>query len=190
MTPKTFVHPTAVVDEPSNIGSGSRIWHFSHVMSGARIGERCILGQNVFVGSRASLGNGVKVQNNVSIYDTVSLEDDVFCGPSVVFTNVMIPRAFIERKSEYRPTVVKRGSSLGANATIVCGVVIGEYSLVGAGAVVTHDVPAYGLVLGTPARRTGWVCQCGIRLAVGEGPRICETCGKAYWVTASLCVPR
>ena len=156
-----FIHESSYVDEGAVIGDGTKIWHFSHVLSGAQIGERCSLGQNVNVGSRAVIGNGVKIQNNVSIYDNVIIEDDVFCGPSCVFTNVINPRAFVERKDEYKKTIIKKGASIGANATIVCGVTIGEYALVGAGAVVTKDVPPYALVYGSPARVMGKVDRDG-----------------------------
>lgn len=152
-----FVHESSYVDDGAKIGKGTKIWHFSHVMSGATIGENCVIGQNVNVGSRAVLGNGVKVQNNVSIYDDVILEDGAFCGPSCVFTNVFNPRAFVERKDEYRKTIVKKGASIGANATIVCGVTLGEYCMVGAGSVVTKDVPPYTLVYGVPAVARGKV---------------------------------
>jgi UDP-2-acetamido-3-amino-2,3-dideoxy-glucuronate N-acetyltransferase len=174
------VHPTATVDDGAQIGAGTRVWHYCHVMSGARIGERCILGQNVFVGATARIGDGVKVQNNVSIYDAVELEDEVFCGPSMVFTNVINPRAFIERKREYRPTLVRRGATLGANCTILCGHTIGAYALIGAGAVVTHDVPDYALMVGVPARHAGWVCRCGATLVGMEGPLQCTECGARY----------
>lgn len=171
------MHESAYVDEGAEIGAGTRIWHFSHVMPGARIGERCSLGQNVNVGSRAVLGNGVKVQNNVSIYDDVIIEDDVFCGPSMVFTNVNNPRAFVERKHEYRRTVVRRGASIGANATVVCGATLGAYCFIGAGSVVTKDVPAYAMVYGTPARFRGWVCKCGVKLPESLS---CSECGIKY----------
>jgi len=174
----TFVrHESAYVDQGAQVGSGTRIWHFSHIMAGAKIGKNCSLGQNVNVGSRAVLGNGVKVQNNVSIYDDVVIEDDVFCGPSMVFTNVINPRAFIERKQEYKKTIVRRGASIGANATIVCGVTLGAYCFVGAGSVVTKDVPDYSLVYGSPARQHGWVCTCGVKLTEAM---ICPECGKTY----------
>ena len=174
-----WVHPSAIVDPPADIGQGTKIWHFSHVMAGARIGVRCVLGQNVFVASRAVIGDGCKIQNNVSLYDDVVLEDDVFLAPSAVFTNVVNPRAFIERKHEYRKTVVGRGASVGANATVVCGHNIGAYAFVGAGAVVTKEVPPYALVTGVPARRVGWMCRCGIRLPAGPRP-VCPACGQGY----------
>lgn len=174
------IHPTATVDPGAVIGEGTRVWHYSHVMAGARIGARCVLGQNVFVASGATVGNGVKIQNNVSIYDGVFLEDDVFCGPSMVFTNVIDPRAFIERKNEYRPTRVGRGATLGANATVLCGHTIGPYAMVGAGAVVTHDLPAHALAVGVPARQVGWVCRCGVRLPEAGATLSCEACGASY----------
>ena len=175
-----FVHSSSFVDDGAVIGAGSKIWHFSHVMPGAVIGERCNLGQNVVVMPGTRLGNNVKVQNNVSIYEGVVLEDDVFCGPSCVFTNVMNPRSHISRKAEYRRTLVRRGATIGANATVVCGVTVGEYAFIGAGAVVTADVPSYGLMVGVPARRVGWMCQCGVRLNVGGGTARCEACGSTY----------
>ena len=180
-----FAHPTAVIDSPCEIGAGTRIWHFSHVMQGCRIGERCNLGQNVVVSPGCVLGNGVKIQNNVSVYTGVTLEDDVFCGPSMVFTNVINPRAFIERKSEYKATRVRRGASIGANATIVCGVTLGEYCFVGAGAVVTRDVPDFAIVHGSPAKVRGWVCWCGEKLNLGLKPgdsesAVCAACDRHY----------
>jgi UDP-2-acetamido-3-amino-2,3-dideoxy-glucuronate N-acetyltransferase len=175
-----YVHPSSFVDEGAVIGAGSKIWHYSHVMAGAVIGERCNLGQNVVVMPGTRLGTNVKVQNNVSIYEGVILEDDVFCGPSCVFTNVMNPRSHISRKHEYRTTRVGRGASIGANATIICGVTLGAYAFVGAGAVVTRDVPAYALVAGSPARQIGWMCQCGERLRVVDGTARCGVCGASY----------
>ena len=175
-----YVHPSSFVDEGAVIGAGSKIWHFSHVMAGAVIGERCNLGQNVVVMPGTRLGSNVKVQNNVSIYEGVILEDDVFCGPSCVFTNVMNPRSHISRKHEYRTTRVGRGASIGANATIICGITLGSYAFVGAGAVVTRDVPAYALVVGSPARQIGWMCQCGERLEVRQGAARCDHCGASY----------
>lgn len=170
-------HESAYVDEGAVVGPGSRVWHFSHLMPGAKVGARCSIGQNVNIGSRAVLGDGVKVQNNVSIYDDVVIEDEVFCGPSMVFTNVINPRAFVERKNEYKLTRVRRGASIGANATIVCGTTLGEYCFVGAGSVVTRDVPAHAMVYGSPAKPRGWVCRCGVKL---DGALRCPDCGKAY----------
>jgi len=160
----TTVHATAIIDEGAQIGEGSRIWHWVHVSGGARIGARCSLGQGVFVGNDVQIGSNVKIQNNVSVYDAVTLEDDVFCGPSMVFTNVFNPRSAVIRKNEYRRTLVRRGATLGANCTVVCGTTIGEHAFVGAGAVVSRDVPAYALVVGVPARRIGWVSGHGERL--------------------------
>ncbi|MFA9390564.1 MAG: acyltransferase [Prolixibacteraceae bacterium] len=159
-----YIHPTAVVDKGSQIGAGTKVWHFSHVMSGAKIGLNCVLGQNVFVGGKAVIGAGVKIQNNVSIYDTVIIEDDVFCGPSCVFTNVINPRAFVERKDEFLSTFIGKGASIGANATIVCGITVGAYAMIGAGAVVTKNVKAYALMVGVPAVQKGWVTREGVVL--------------------------
>jgi UDP-2-acetamido-3-amino-2,3-dideoxy-glucuronate N-acetyltransferase len=178
--PDYFVHESAYVDDGAEIGAGTKIWHFSHVMPGAVIGERSNLGQNVVVMPRTRIGSNVKIQNNVSIYEGVTLEDDVFCGPSCVFTNVMNPRSHVSRKAEYRPTLVRRGASIGANATIVCGVTLGEYAFIGAGAVITTDVPDFALMVGVPARRVGWMCQCGLRLRVEGGQARCSTCGWTY----------
>jgi UDP-2-acetamido-3-amino-2,3-dideoxy-glucuronate N-acetyltransferase len=179
------VHPTAIVDEGAQIGEGSRIWHWAHICGGAKIGERCSFGQNVFVGNDVVIGNNVKVQNNVSVYDAVHLDDDVFCGPSMVFTNVYNPRSAITRKNEYRKTQVRRGATLGANCTIVCGTTIGEYAFVGAGAVINRDVPPYALMAGVPAKRIGWMCQCGVQLK-GQGAVHCE-CGANYQINATTC---
>ena len=174
-----FIHESSYVDDGARIGAGTKIWHFCHIMPGAVIGERCNLGQNVVVMNGVRLGANVKVQNNVSIYEGVELEDDVFCGPSMVFTNVMNPRSHVSRRNEYRRTLVKRGSSIGANATIVCGVTLGEYCFVGAGAVVNRDVAPYALVAGVPAKRIGWICQCGERLP-DSGAGTCKACGSSY----------
>jgi UDP-2-acetamido-3-amino-2,3-dideoxy-glucuronate N-acetyltransferase len=175
-----FAHESSYIDEGAVIGAGTRIWHFCHVMPGAVIGERSSLGQNVVVMPGTRIGNNVKIQNNVSIYEGVVLEDDTFCGPSCVFTNVVNPRSHVSRKAEYRRTLVRRGASIGANATIVCGVTLGEYSFIGAGAVVTGDVPAFALMVGVPARRTGWMCQCGHQLELAEGRAGCPECGAGY----------
>lgn len=178
-----FVHESSYVDEGCQIGAGSKIWHFTHVMSGARIGCRCNIGQNVVVSPEVVIGDNVKIQNNVSIYTGVILEDDVFCGPSMVFTNVVNPRSHVSRKDEYRTTRVQRGASLGANCTIVCGHTIGAYAFVGAGAVVTKDVPDYALVVGNPGRISGWICECGIKLASGASApaRVsCAACQTSY----------
>lgn len=174
-----FAHETACIDQPVFIGAGTKIWHFCHVMSGAEIGENCILGQNTYVGGKARIGNRVKIQNNVSIYDSVILEDDVFCGPSCVFTNVNNPRSFIERKSEYEETLVKKGVSIGANSTIVCGVTIGEYAFIGAGAVITKDVKPFALMAGVPAVQKGWVSKVGVAL---DKNLICPETGVKYRV--------
>ncbi len=187
---KYYVHPSSVIDEPVTIGKDTKIWHFCHVMSGAQIGERCSLGQNVFVGSKVKIGNNVKVQNNVSIYDNVYLEDDVFCGPSMVFTNVINPRSHIIRKHEYRDTYVRRGASIGANATVVCGITLGKFCFIGAGAVVNRDVKPYALVAGVPAKIMGWMCHCGIRLALPassdrEEEVTCKNCGSQYLLKVS-----
>ena len=172
-----FVHESSYVDDGCEIGAGTKIWHFSHIMSGSRIGRGCNIGQNVVVSPQCVIGDNVKIQNNVSIYTGVILEADVFCGPSMVFTNVVNPRSHVSRKDEYRQTLVKQGASLGANSTIVCGHTIGAYAFIGAGAVVTRDVPDYALLVGNPARIAGWMCQCGIKLASGALPPSAATCG-------------
>jgi UDP-2-acetamido-3-amino-2,3-dideoxy-glucuronate N-acetyltransferase len=188
MQPQTqqayFVHESSYIDEPCSIGAGAKIWHFSHIMKNSRIGERCNIGQNVVVSPDVVIGNNVKIQNNVSIYTGCILEDDVFCGPSMVFTNVVNPRSHVIRKDEYKTTLVRRGASLGANCTVVCGVTIGRYAFVGAGAVVTHDIPDYALVYGNPARVRGWMCACGIGLEFvtsnGADRGKCKDCGAEY----------
>jgi UDP-2-acetamido-3-amino-2,3-dideoxy-glucuronate N-acetyltransferase len=188
--PSYQAHPTAVVDPGAEIGDNTRIWHWTHVSGRARIGAGCSLGQNVYVGNDVRIGDHVRIQNNVSVYDRVTLEDHVFCGPSMVFTNVNNPRAEFPRKHEYRDTLVKRGASLGANCTIVCGVTIGEYAFVGAGAVVTQDVPAFALVVGIPARHVGWMSRHGEKLDLpltGEGVAVCPHTGERYRVVAGTC---
>jgi UDP-2-acetamido-3-amino-2,3-dideoxy-glucuronate N-acetyltransferase len=184
----TTIHPSAIIDPGATIGDSTRIWHWVHICSGARIGERCSFGQNVFVGNDVVIGHNVKVQNNVSIYDSIRIEDDVFCGPSMVFTNVHNPRSHVVRKSEYRTTIVRRGASIGANATIVCGVEIGSYAFIGAGAVVTRDVLPYALVAGVPARRQGWICACGVKLT-GSGLVACAACHAGYRIDTQGCSP-
>jgi UDP-2-acetamido-3-amino-2,3-dideoxy-glucuronate N-acetyltransferase len=187
-----FIHESSYVDDGAVIGDGTKVWHFCHVMGGAVIGERCSLGQNVVVMPGTRIGSNVKIQNNVSIYEGVELEDDVFCGPSMVFTNVINPRSHVSRKHEYQRTLVRRGATIGANATIVCGATLGEYAFVGAGAVVTKDVKSYALVTGVPARQVGWMCSCGARLparreqGTGNGEQsantriVCGACNTAY----------
>ena len=181
-TPDFFVHESSYVDEPCSIGAGTRIWHFSHVMKNSTIGQNCNIGQNVVISPGCVVGNNVKIQNNVSVYTGVILEDDVFCGPSMVFTNVINPRSHVERKDEYKDTLVRQGATIGANATIVCGNSIGKYAFVGAGAVVTRDVPDYAVVYGSPARVHGWACECGLMLDFGTGDNDSATCecGQEY----------
>jgi UDP-2-acetamido-3-amino-2,3-dideoxy-glucuronate N-acetyltransferase len=181
-------HASAIVDEGAQLGEGTKVWHFAHVSPGARIGARCSLGQGVYVGNDVSIGNNVRIQNNVSVYDAVTLEDDVFCGPSMVFTNVYNPRAAVARKAEYRRTLVKRGATLGANCTIVCGCTIGEHAFIGAGAVVQKDVPAFALVVGVPARRIGWMSRYGERLAFdAAGHARCPQTGDEYALDGDSC---
>ncbi len=189
-TAKSFVHESAIVDPGATIGDGSKVWHFSHISAGAKIGRGCSFGQNVFVGNNVLIGDNVKVQNNVSIYDTVTLEDDVFCGPSMVFTNVINPRAAVSRKDEYRRTLVKRGATLGANCSIVCGHLIGEFAFVAAGAVVTRDIPPYALMMGVPARQVGWVSRAGERLDFpksARGEAKCPRTGERYLLRDGVC---
>ncbi|MFN0198410.1 MAG: acyltransferase [Planctomycetaceae bacterium] len=180
-----FVHESSYVDDGVSIGTGTAIWHFCHILTGVEIGERCKIGQNVVIGPRVRLGNNVKIQNNVSVYPGVTLEDDVFCGPSMVFTNVHTPRSAVVRNTaaDFLPTLVKRGASIGANATIVCGVTIGEHALIGAGAVVTKDVPAHAVVYGNPARHRGWACACGVILKLEQNSADCPDCNSAYLLT-------
>ncbi|HEY2545971.1 MAG TPA: DapH/DapD/GlmU-related protein [Candidatus Acidoferrum sp.] len=178
--PKYYVDPSAIVDQPCVVGEGSHIWHFSHVMKNSTLGKNCNLGQNVHVASGVKIGNNVKIQNNVSLYAGVELEDDVFCGPSMVFTNVINPRSHVNRKNEYQRTLIRRGASLGANSTIVCGTTVGEFAFVGAGAVVTKDIPDHALVVGCPAHQIGWMCRCGVRLTIQEEKSQCSSCGLTY----------
>jgi UDP-2-acetamido-3-amino-2,3-dideoxy-glucuronate N-acetyltransferase len=175
-----WIHSSSYADEGSVIGAGTKVWHFCHVMPGAVIGERCSLGQNVVVMSGTRIGNNVKIQNNVSIYEGVELEDDVFCGPSMVFTNVINPRSAVSRKHEYRRTLVRKGASIGANATVICGATLGRFCFIGAGAVVTKDVPDYAVMTGVPARRAGWMCECGNRLPDDVSDLLCSDCGRRY----------
>lgn len=184
------VHPSAIVDAGAVVGEGTRIWHWVHVSGGARIGSRCSLGQNCYVGNRVHIGDNVKIQNNVSVYDNVTLEDDVFCGPSMVFTNVYNPRSAVTRKDEYRDTLIKRGATLGANCTIVCGVVVGEHAFVGAGSVINRDVPAFALMVGVPGRQVGWMSRHGERLPLpltGNGEAVCSHTGDRYLLRNGVC---
>src|ERR1044072_4511775 len=188
-----FVHESSYVDEPCEIGEGTKIWHFCHVMKNSRIGERCNIGQNVVISPEVTIGNNVKIQNNVSIYTGVILEDDVFCGPSMVFTNVVNPRSHVSRKDEYRPTLVKQGASIGANATVVCRHTIGRFAFIGAGAVVTKDIPDYALVVGNPGRIKGWMCECGVQLSFAGDDQastcVCAACGKNYLKRGAVVSP-
>ncbi len=181
---KAYIHESAYVDKGAKIGAGTKVWHFCHVMPGAVIGERCSLGQNVVVMNGVRIGNNVKIQNNVSVYEGVELEDDVFCGPSMVFTNVVNPRSHVSRKKEYKRTLVRRGATIGANATIICGVTLGEYAFIGAGSVITRDVLPYALMVGVPARKLGWMCQCGERLS-DKNPDRCTVCGTRYTLSGN-----
>lgn len=179
----TTIHPSAIVDDGAVLGEDCRVWHFVHISAGARIGSKCSFGQNVFVGNDVAIGDNVKIQNNVSVYDAVTLEDDVFCGPSMVFTNVYNPRSAVTRKSEYRRTLIRQGATLGANSTIVCGTTVGRYAFVGAGAVVNRDVPDFALVVGVPARQVGWMSRFGERIELplqGEGETVCPHTGDRY----------
>lgn len=182
MSESIFVHESSYIDKNVQIGRGTKVWHFCHLMSGSRIGSHCNIGQNVFIAPGVVLGNNVKVQNNVSIYSGVICEDDVFLGPSMVFTNVINPRAFIERKDEFKQTLLKKGATVGANATIICGNTIGQYAMIGAGAVVSKDVPDYALVYGSPAQIRGWVCQCGSKLEFKKDEARCSECGLSYHI--------
>ena len=187
-----FVHESSYVDAPSTIGEGTKVWHFSHVLAGVTIGKKCNIGQNVVIGPNVKVGDNCKIQNNVSVYEGVELEDNVFCGPSMVFTNVFNPRSEVVRKDEYRKTLVRRGASIGANATVVCGSTVGEYAFVGAGSVVTRDVAAYALVMGNPARRTAWMCRCGDKLpkTAAGAVAVCVACGSSYDVAADRISPK
>lgn len=180
-----FIHPSAIVDSGATLGAGCRVWHWTHICAGALIGTNCSLGQNVFIANDVIIGNNVKIQNNVSVYDAVHIEDNVFCGPSMVFTNVFNPRSAINRKCEYRSTLVKRGATLGANCTVVCGSTIGEYAFIGAGALINSDIPAYALMVGVPAKQIGWMCACGMKL-LGQGKQHCA-CGESYLIDSIYC---
>jgi UDP-2-acetamido-3-amino-2,3-dideoxy-glucuronate N-acetyltransferase len=188
VSPEVFVHESAYVDEGVQMGKGTKVWHFTHILKGSKIGEKCIIGQNVVLGPDVEIGNGCKVQNNVSIYKGVRLEDEVFCGPSCVFTNVYNPRAFIERRHEFSPTTVKRGATIGANAAIVCGTMIGRYAMIGVGAVVTEDVADYAVVAGVPARQIGWACRCGVTLKFTNSRATCSYCGNVYGLEADAII--
>jgi UDP-2-acetamido-3-amino-2,3-dideoxy-glucuronate N-acetyltransferase len=191
MTKRIYdAEPSAIIDEGALVGDGTHIWHWTHICSGARIGKNCSVGQNVFIGNEVLIGDNVKIQNNVSVYDSVTIEDDVFCGPSMVFTNVINPRSAISRKKEYRKTLIKKGATIGANATIICGTIIGEYAFIGAGAVVNNNVKAYALMVGVPAKHIGWMSQYGERLDLplfGNGSTICRGSGLAYQVKDGEC---
>jgi UDP-2-acetamido-3-amino-2,3-dideoxy-glucuronate N-acetyltransferase len=190
MAGSTTIHPSAIVDAGAQLGEGTKVWHFAHICAGARIGPGCSLGQGVYVGNDVVIGRNVRIQNNVSVYDAVTLEDDVFCGPSMVFTNVLNPRAAVTRKHEYRRTLVRQGATLGANCTVVCGHTIGRHAFVAAGAVVTHDVPDFALMVGVPARQAGWMSRHGERLDLpleGEGEARCPATGERYALRGGIC---
>ncbi len=186
---KYYVHETSIVEPNVNIGEGTKIWLFSHIMSGASIGIKCNIGQNVYIGKGVKIGDYVKIQNNVSVYESVELEDYVFCGPSCVFTNVINPRSEIERKNEFKPTIVKYGASIGANATILCGIEIGKFAFIGAGAVVLKPVSDYALIVGNPGRQAGWMCRCGVRLKMNKDYGICLSCGEKYFIKENKLYP-
>ncbi len=188
MPTSPFIHPSSIIDPGARIGAGTQIWHFSHIMPEAVIGENCVIGQNVFVGNKVRIGNRVKVQNNVSLYEGVICEDEVFIGPSAVFTNVINPRSAIERKNEFKTTRIGKGATIGANATIICGITIGTYAFIGAGAVVTKDVPAYALLTGNPARQTGWMSEAGEKLVFGDAVAVCGSSGAEYRLVNNLTV--
>lgn len=185
-----FIHPSAVVDEGAQIGTGTAIWHFCHLAPTCKVGERCNIGQNVYIDNNTVIGNGVKIQNNVSVYNGVIIEDDVFLGPSMVFTNVINPRSFIERKDEFKKTIVRKGASIGANATILCGIDIGAYAMIGAGAVVTKNVLAYSIIAGNPGQQTGWISEAGIRLDFNtDGLAVCTYTGRSYHLKNGIVDP-
>lgn len=188
MNSTVFIHPTSLVSPKARIGAGTKVWQFCTVLDGACIGRDGLLSQNVYVEGRVRIGNGVKVKNNVVLFDGVTVDDDVFIGPCAVFTNVINPRSFISRKKEFLPTRIRRGATIGANATLICGITVGRYAFIGAGAVVTADVPDYALMLGVPARACGWMCRCGIKLS-GKGRVVCRACRTAYRITDSICRP-
>jgi len=182
-----FVHPSSIVDNGAIIGDGTKIWHFTHISAASVIGKNCSFGQNVFIANDVKIGNNVKIQNNVSVYDAVVLEDDVFCGPSMVFTNVYNPRSHVTRKHEYRKTLVRKGATIGANATVVCGTTINQYAFIGAGALINKDVPAYALMVGVPARQIGYMCRCGVRLNFHQNKATCNSCGVSYQLADEQC---